>query len=604
LSWLLVMPVVVPLAAAALIAAGDHVVPEAVKEYPPMLAAAASAVFSILLLLHVQSRDLVHWHGGWTPRHGVAIGIAFVGEPIGAGAAAFAGVIVTAALVFSWHYMEDSPRLYRVLMLVFLAAVSGFALSADIFNMFVWFELGAVATYALAGYMVEELGPLQGAINFAITNSIAAFSILFGIGLLYGRTGALNLAEIGQTLEQRRPDGLVIVAFTLIVAGFLVKSALVPFHLWLADTYAVAPAPVCLVFAAVMSELGLFGIARIYWATFAGVFAAHSGAITATFVAVGLATALLGALMAFLQRHLKRLLAFTVIAHAGVTLVAIGLLDEKGTAAAANLVLAHGFLKGALFLGAGVLLREFGDVDELRLFGRARELRLFGATLALAAVGLVGIPYVGTFLGHSLLDESAGARGYGWVPPLTVLATAVSSAAILRAVGRIFFAVGTREDPLLSAQPPEEPPEEESNRPLMVTVTVVLVVLGLVASLVPGLQDRTEHAADRFRDRGAYVGELLHGAHAKYEAPPAVLHAAKPVSLIYGGLGAVILIVATALGVYRHRLPPAVRGVGERLLGPPVTVLRAFHSGIAADYVAWMTVGTALIGGIWALTLR
>jgi len=552
----------------------------------------------------VQSHDLVHWHGGWTPRHGVAIGIAFVGEPIGVGFAAFAGVIVTAALVFSWHYMEESPRLYRVLMLVFLAAVSGFALSADLFNMFVWFELGAVATYALAGYMVEELGPLQGAINFAITNSIAAFSILFGIGLVYGRTGALNLAQIGESLAQRRPDGLVIVAFTLIVAGFFVKSALVPFHLWLADTYAVAPAPVCLVFAAVMSELGLFGITRIYSTAFSGAFDAHSGAITATFVAVGLATALLGAVMALLQRHLKRLLAYTVIAHVGVTLVGIGLLNAKGTAAAANLVLAHGLLTGALFLGAGVLLREFGDVDELRLFGRGGRLRVLGTTLALAAVGLAGVPYVGTFLGHSLLDESARTRGYGWVAPLTVLATAVSSAAVLRAVARIFFAVGTREDPLLSAQPPEEPPEEEANRPLMVVVTALLVALGLAASVIPGLQDRTEHAADHFRDRRAYVGQLLHGEQAKHEPSPVVLHSAKPVSLVYGGLEAAILLAATALGLYRRRVPLGVRRVAGRFLGPPITVLRGFHSGIAADYVAWITVGTALIGGIWALTLR
>src|SRR5205814_10103437 len=225
-----------------------------------------------------------------------------------------------------------------------------------------------------AGYTVEELGPLQGAVNFAVTNTVGALMILFGIALVYGRTDALNLAQMGQSLAHHRVDGLVVVAFTLIVAGFLVKSALVPFHLWLADTYAVAPAPVCLVFAAVMSELGLFGIARIYWTSFAGAFAGHTDAITAVLVAVGLATALLGAVMAFLQRHLKRLLAYTVVAHCGVALVAIGLLGTKGLAGAANLVLAHGFLKGALFLGAGVLIRRFGDVDELRLYGRGRDL--------------------------------------------------------------------------------------------------------------------------------------------------------------------------------------------------------------------------------------
>src|SRR5438445_336765 len=136
MNWLLPLPVVVPLASAALIAATDHLVPRSVKEYPPILFAGATSTCSILLLLHTQRRDLLEWHGGWSPRHGIAIGIAFLGEPFGAGAAAFAGVVVTASLVFSWHYMEESPRLYRVLMLVFLAGTSGFALSGDVFNMF------------------------------------------------------------------------------------------------------------------------------------------------------------------------------------------------------------------------------------------------------------------------------------------------------------------------------------------------------------------------------------------------------------------------------------------------------------------------------------
>ena len=569
-----------------------------------MIAAAATAVLSVLLLLQTGSHDVVHWFGGWKPQHGVAIGIAFYADPFAAGAAAFAGVIVTAALVYSWRYMEESPRLYRVLMLVFLAGVNGFALSADLFNLFVWFELSAVAAYALAGYLVEQLGPLQGAINFAITNSIAALMVLFGIALLYARTGALNLAQIGSSLSHGRADGLVIVAFTLVVAGFLIKSALVPFHLWLADTYAVAPAPVCLVFAAVMSELGLYGVARVYWTVFSGTFAAHNGAITGVLLGVGLATALLGAVMAFLQRHLKRLLAYTVISHAGVTLVGIALLDSKGLAGAANLVLSHGFLKGALFLGAGVVLRTYGDVDELRLYGRARGLRVLGVLLVLAAVGLADVPYVGTFLGHSLLDEAASASGRGWISPLVALAIAVSTAAVLRSVGRIFFGLGTRRDPLLTAEPPEEAAAEEASRPLMVAVVAVLAAAGLALSLVPGLQESSEAAADRFRDRQAYVATVLRDQAHDYQQPPAVLHAAESSSIAYG-LGAAVGAFALAgLGLYRTRLRSGLTAAAGRALDPPVAVLKAWHSGVAADYVAWLTVGTVVLGGIWAFTLR
>jgi len=596
LSSLLSLPVVIPLVGAALVAASDHVVPDAVKEVPPMIFAAASTALSLLLLVNAHAYDLLHWHGGWTPRHGVAIGIAFVGDPFGVATAAFAGAMVTAALVYSWRYMEESPRLYRVLMLVFLAGACGFALSGDAFNIFVWFELSAVAAYALAGYMVDELGPLQGAINFAITNTIGALMVLFGIALLYGRTGALNLAQIGASLSHRAADGLVIVAFTLLVAGFLIKSALVPFHLWLADTYAVAPAPVCLVFAAVMSELGLYGIARFYWTVFSGAFHGHADAITGVLVGVGVATALVGAVMAFLQRHLKRLLAYTVISHAGVTLAGIALLDAKGLAGAANLVVSHGFLKGALFLGAGVLLRSFGDVDELRLYGRGRQLRALGVLLVAAAVGLVGLPYVGSFLGHSLVDEAASARGEAWIAPVFAFATALSTAAILRAVARIFFGIGTRDDPLLTEQPPEEAPAEEASRPLMVAVVGVLVAGGLVLSVIPGLQDRSESAAEVFRDRAAYAGRVLHGEHAYTSPVPTVLRAAKPASIVYGMSSFVAAVALTLFGLYRSR--------SLRLLEPPIGVLKAWHSGVAADYVVWLTVGTAIVGAVWAFTLR
>src|SRR5438034_11511231 len=193
----LAFPVALPLAGAAFVALTDNWMPRAVKDFPAILIAAATSVISTIILVRSDRATLVHWFGGWQPRHGLAIGIGFVAEPLGAGMAALAGVIVTAALAFSWHYMEDAPRLYRVLMLVFLAGMSGFALSGDLFNLFVWFELMSVAAYALTGYRVERPGPLQGAINFAVTNSVGSFCILFGIGFLYARTGALNLDQIG-----------------------------------------------------------------------------------------------------------------------------------------------------------------------------------------------------------------------------------------------------------------------------------------------------------------------------------------------------------------------------------------------------------------------
>jgi multicomponent Na+:H+ antiporter subunit D len=604
MSSLLPFPVALPLVGAAFVGATDHLLPRPVRDLPAIAVAAATATISTLVLVRSERMTLVHWFGGWQPRHGLALGVGFVAEPFGAGMAALAAVLVTCSLVYSWHYMEEAPRLYRVLMLVFLAGMSGFALSGDLFNMFVWFELMGVAAYALAGYLVERLGPLQGALNFAITNSIGAFMILFATALLYGRTGALNLAQIGRALAGHKPDGLVIVAFALLVSGLLVKSALIPFHLWLADAYAVSPAPVCAVFAGAMSEIGLFGIARIYWTVFQNPLAPNAADVRNVLLAVGVATALLGAVMAFLQRHIKRLLAYTVISHVGAVLCGVALLDEKGLAAAANLVLSHGFLKAALFLATGVLLREFRSVDELLLHGRGRSLPVLGTVFALCGFGLIGFPYVGTFLGHSLLDDAARSQGQTWIAPMLMIAGGISAGAILRAAARVFLGWGPKRDPLLTPEPPEEVPEEEANRRNMVTITTLLVVIGLALSVVPGLEDRTGHGAARFRDRHAYVARTLFGAVPTYPSPPVIVHEAKPASVGYG-LGAAAIALATAVfGLWRQRLPGLVRGAGARVCEPAVHSLKALHTGVPGDYVMWLTLGTAVLGGVWTLTLR
>ena len=604
MSWILPLTVALPLGGAALGVALDHLMPPWVRQFPALIFTGATAFFAVWALVRSVGSVPVHWFGGWQPRHGIAIGIGFVGDPFGAGMAALAALLVLASLLFSWHYMEEAPRLYRVLMLVFLGGMCGFALSGDLFNMFVFFEVMGVTAYALAGYHIEQLGPLQGALNFAITNSIGAYMILFGTALVYGETGALNLAQIGKALEGHPPDALLVVAFTLILVGFLVKAAVVPFHLWLADAHAVAPAPVCVLYSGVMVELGLLGVARVYWTAFDAPFASQAGSVRNVLLVVAVVTALLGALMAFLQRHLKRLLAYSTISHAGVMLAGVALLDHVSLAGVANLVLSHGFLKGALFLAAGVLLREFHSIDELRLHGQGRQLPLLGVLFGLAAVGLVGLPYVGSFDGHALIDDGAIEHGHTWLPPLLMIASAVSSAAILRAGARVFLGWGPKRDPLLAPEPGEEPPQGKGSGRLMLTATAVLVVAGLAASVVPGLQERSEQSAARFVDRGTYVAHVL-----QQRSVERLPHVATPIprpsgnSIAYGLATAALTLAAALFGLYRARIPDRLRAVSARMLDPPVGVLKAAHSGIVGDYVMWLTVGTTLLGAVWLFTL-
>jgi len=349
-----------------------------------IVASAAVTVLLFLLVADTAHRDVVYWFADFRPSHGVAIGIDFSAGPLNAGLACLAALLVTAAMTFSWRYFERVGTYYHALMLTFLAGMAGFCLTGDIFDLFVWFELMGVSAYALTAYRPEERGPLQGALNFAITNSVVAYLSLSGIGLIYARTGALNMAQIGSDISRHRPDGLVVVAFLLIIAGLLIKSAIVPFRFWLADAHAMAPTPVCVLFSGVMVELGLYGIARVYWSMF-GQALGHRSAITSAFLALGMLTAVVGALFCFRERHLKRLLAFSTISHAGMFLTGIALLTPLGL----------GDPPGEAPEMARETAEETRETDEAR---QRTPLTMIvpAAVLVAAAVGVVFAPHLGS----------------------------------------------------------------------------------------------------------------------------------------------------------------------------------------------------------------
>lgn len=605
MSWIPPLVVAVPLLAAAVVAGGDHVLPARAQDLIGVLASSTVCGLGVVLMLATERHEVVHWFGGWRPHGGVAIGIDFAADPLGAGMVVLVGGVAAVSLVYARMYLHDLARLFDTLFLVVCGAVSGFALSGDLFNLFVWLELMGVAGYALTGFEVRQIGPLQGAINFSIVNTLGGYFVLMAIGLVYARTGALNLAQAGQALAGRRPDGLVVVALTLVVCGFLCKSAVVPFHLWLADAYAVAPVPVCALFAGVMTEVGLFGVARVYWTVFSGAVGTHAVDVGQALVWMGIVTALVGAVMAVLQRHLKRMLAYTVICHVGVMLAGVGLLASNGLAGAADMLLAHGLLTAGLFCIVGVLLAWLRAGDELNLHGRGRSRPWLGVLWIVAALALAGPPYVGVYLGHALIDEAASDSGRHWVQPLLWLAEAIACGALLRAGARVFFGLGTRRDPLLSPEEGEDPPPRQRAVGRLGGLAALFVLAGSVVSVVPGLGARTVAAADRFRDRAAYAADVLHGTPMpRIPSLPFALQHTTTESIVYG-LGCVAVAFAVAVfGLYRSRLRGALVGAVGRVAAPPVAALKAMHSGVVGDYVMWLAVGTTVIGGVWALTLR
>jgi multicomponent Na+:H+ antiporter subunit D len=608
---LLALAVAVPLLTAAGISALNPLFRRYRRPLDAVAIAAAAAVTAMLavVMLDTAHGDAVYWFAGFRPTHGVAIGIDFAVGRLNAGLACLAALLVTASMTFSWRYFRRVGTFYHALMLTFLAGMAGFCLTGDVFNLFVWFELMGVSAYALTAYRPEERGSVQGALNFAITNSVGAYLMLSGIGLIYGKTGALNMAQIGRAIGGHRPGGLVVVAFLLIVSGLLIKSAIVPFHFWLADAHAVAPTPVCVLFSGVMVELGLYGIARVYWSVFARALG-HYDTILDAFLALGLLTAVVGALFCFRERHIKRLLAFSTISHAGIFLTGIALLTPLGLAGTAVYVAGHAFVKAALFLCVGIVLHRLGSINETWLHGRAGHLRVTGAVFTLAALGLADMPPFATFLGKGWIEDTGAAHGMPWISAVLIASSVLVGGAVLRVAGGVFYGLGDppSEDPQMAKEASEETSETEEDRqrtPLsMIVPPAVLVVAAIVLALLPHLGPVTEAAAVRFQDQAAYNATVLSGAHVTH---PATVYATEPAGItvadLASGAGSAIgSAVLAFLALYWRRLPLLRRGFepGTGLTGP----IQRFQSGVINDYVTWIVIGLACLGGALALTIR
>ena len=294
----------------------------------------------------------------------------------------------------------------------------------------------------------------------------------------------------------------------------------------------------------------------------------------------------------------------------GLFLIGFGLLDHSALGGVAIYVLSHGAVKAGLFVAAGIILHRLGSVDEEALRGRGRRMPGTALLFALGGLALADLPPFGTGLGATLIEESASKAGYHWMPWLFGLAAALTAGAVLRATARVFLGWGHRERDRFPADRVGEL-EDESETVVdhgltpktMFVPAVLLLAAGLALGVVPHLSEGAQRAGARFEDQRAYAGAVLDGRDPN--AAPAEVHSAKTSGRAYGIASAAAAAGLAALALFRRRLPESVRRMGRALdVRPAVVGLRRLHSGHIGDYIAWLTLGLAAVGGLFSLVLR
>jgi NADH-quinone oxidoreductase subunit N len=334
---------------------------------------------------------------------------------------------------------------YYALLLFSVVGMLGLVSSLELVSIFVALEIMSIALYGLVGLRRSRVESQESALKYFVTGSFSSAFFLYGIALVYGVTGSTSLDLVARRLAAVAPEqtSLAILGTAMLLVGFAFKVASVPFHMWAPDVYEGAPTPVTGFMAAGVKAAAFGALLRVFGYALPSL-ADHWQPLVAVLAAI---TMVVGNLAALAQRNLKRMLAYSSVAHAGYLLTA--LVAAPGLAAEAMLFY--------LVAYAAVNLGAFGVISALSRGGRepiggqdlaglSERRPALAAALTVFLVSLTGIPVTAGFVGKFYLFNAAVAAGWVWLAIVGVLMSVVSAYYYLRVVVAMYMTEPTGED--------------------------------------------------------------------------------------------------------------------------------------------------------------
>ncbi len=433
------------------------------------------SIVSVIGLSEVVSHGpLSHEFGGWAP----PIGIEWVVDGLSGLLMVAISIVSLITLVHAGPLVEKElpGRVipFYSLSLLLVAALGGMVLTGDLFNLFVFLEIGSLASYVLVG--VAGGRSLHSAFRYLILGTIGASLYLLGVGYFYAETGTLNMADLAQRLPEVIDSRAVLTGLLFIVLGLAIKMGLFPLHGWLPDAYTYAPNSCTPLLTSVVTKVPLYAFVRIAFWVFGMTTVSTQIPILVVLGWVGAVAAIVGAYLAIWQESFKRMLAYSSVSSMGLFMLGFSLGTETGFAGGLFYVLADTLMKATLFGVAGAAFYQCGASTVTALV-RLRQNTWVSAALLISALSMVGIPPTAGFFGKwHLVVGALEAEKY-----FAVAAILVSSMLTALYFFRMFQRVWAETLPLV------DPHVLETPFPIKMSLGVLtfgLIALGLGNDLV------------------------------------------------------------------------------------------------------------------------
>ena len=339
------------------------------------------------------------------------------------------------ATLYSIAYMKryTAKGKYYSLFLLMLAGMNGVVLTGDLFNLYVFLEIAAVASYALVAFGTEA-EELEASFKYLIMGAVASAFILLGVGIIYGMTGTLNMAGAAQALAQSNHTTVMFVV-GLFIMGFGLKAALVPFHAWLPDAHPSAPAPISAMLSGVLIKaLGVYALIRILFNVI-GI----TPQLSYILMVLGTLSMLVGVLLAIGQWDFKRLLAYHSISQIGYVMLGIGLATPLGIMGGLFHLFNHALFKSLLFLNAGAVEYTIGTRQLQKMGGLSKKMPVTATTSLLASMSIAGIPPFNGFWSKLFIIIACVQAGKLWFALAAVVGSLLTLASFMKVQKYAFF---------------------------------------------------------------------------------------------------------------------------------------------------------------------